>query len=548
MLNGVIIMKKILSVVLAFFLVQSVFLLEVDQTEIMTSDGTSIEFINYTGPVQTFNSDAEIRGIGANLAENLKSSNMNNQSSHGSQQRYQVIHAVDPSTNTKFDADILILGTQSNVDHIDNIRRILSTYLSTAYGYSTKEASTLATYITVYNAVYRGKMDIFNSKYKPVVLGYLSQDRVGLSVNYKDWPGKTQIVIPLSEARLAGTVSSISTTVLTEKDVIEKIQEDSSEGIALRKDMVELKETEQVAAEQRAQQAQQEAVQAKEEQKTKTAEASTATKEAAQAQKEAEQAKKEAAAKPEDTKAQEVAKEKQAEADQKAEIAAQKQEEAKQAQEEVTKKETEAAKDQVLADTKQKETIQERKEIAKDIQKQEDDEKARLKAEQEAALKTSLPTAVLRVVDETDYLSDIIVLDLATGKELTSSTLSSIRNRTLLDTGTDLMAIAGKKAANSAVRLVLFDDQSLEVILQGEDNIAEASMLVKNQHDYYAVIELDSNRYVLGRFDAKLQNKAKSAIEVKPYTTITVTEKGILVQNTQGAVKLLRATDLVELK
>lgn len=541
-------MKKILSVVLAIFLVHSVFLLEVDQTEVMAGDGTSIEFINYTGPVQTFNSDAEIRGIGSSLAESLKSTNMNNQSIHGSQQRYQFIHAVDPSTNTKFDADILILGTQSNVDHIDNIRRILSAYLSTAYGYSTKEASTLATYITVYNAVYRGKMDIFNSKYKPVVLGYLSQESVGLSVNYKDWPGKTQIVIPLSEARLSGTVSSISTTVLTEKDVIEKIQEDSSEGIALRKDMVELKETEQVAAEQRAQQAQQEAVQAKEEQKAKTAEASTATKEAAQAQKEAEQAQKEAAAKPEDTKAQEVAKEKQAEADQKAEIAAQKQEEAKKAQEKVTKKETVSAKDQVLADTKQKETIQERKEIAKDIQKQEDDEKARLKAEQEAALKTSLPTAVLRVVDETDYLSDIIVLDLATGKELTSSTLSSIRNRTLLDTGTDLMAIAGKKAANSAVRLVLFDDQSLEVILQGEDNIAEASMLVKNQHDYYAVIEQASNRYVLGRFDAKLQNKAKSAIEVKPYTTITVTEKGILVQNTQGAVKLLRATDLVELK
>ena len=74
------------------------------------------------------------------------------------------------------EADILFIGKDATVDHIKNLRRIISAYLSSAYGYSEKDADTLAVFITVYNAVYRGQYDVYNSKYKAVVVKNLSQD------------------------------------------------------------------------------------------------------------------------------------------------------------------------------------------------------------------------------------------------------------------------------------------------------------------------------------------------------------------------------------
>ncbi|MCQ2556183.1 MAG: hypothetical protein MJ149_02505, partial [Clostridia bacterium] len=131
------------------------------------------------------NSIKEIKGIGASLGSTV-SPDISKPVTSGSQGRYYVIHAVD-ETSGKLDADILFLGNNTAVDHIDNLRRIISGYLSEAYGYSEKDADTLAVFITVYNAVYRGKLDVFKTKYKDIVLKNLSEENCGLSVNYKDW-------------------------------------------------------------------------------------------------------------------------------------------------------------------------------------------------------------------------------------------------------------------------------------------------------------------------------------------------------------------------
>lgn len=547
---------------LCVFFMLSSFALEVDRSEIAPGAATTIEFINYTGPQATISSADEIRGIGSSIGDSLKAQNPNQMQRLGSADRYIFIHAVDPTKTTGFDADILILGEKAQVDHIDNIRRILVGYLTHAYGYETKDANTLATYITIYNAVYRGKLDFFQARYKSVVLDILRQDIVGLSVRYSDWPGKTQIVIPLSDPRLAGTVSSINTSVLTDKAVTEKIKEDTKEGTQLRKDMVELKETEADQAQLRAAKAQEEAAKARITEQQQKADADKASKEALQAQKDAEAAKKEAdiaaqkaQAKPEDAKAQETAQAKQQEAEAKKELADKKTEQAEakkeatqKTQETIAEKEKIAAQDQSLADTKQKEAQTERKEIAADVQKEADQKVQDKKAQEQAALASTNPAYILRVVDDKTFVSELVMVNLNDGQELKKSSLALIRNRTLYDTGSGLMAIAGKKGGNSAVRLVLIDNQTLEMIAQGEDPIAEASLLVQNSHDYYAVIEQSSGNFVLGRFDAKLALKAKSSLNVQAYTAILVTDKGILVQDAKGKIALLKASDLTEIK
>jgi hypothetical protein len=547
-------MKRFAVLLLSLLIASTIAALEVDKTEIAPGkDGTTIEFVNYNGPHSVINSVAEIEGIGTELGDTLLA-----KGSAGDQSRYYIIHAVDTAVPTGFDADILVLGDAVGVDHIDNLRRILSSYLSKAYGYSKKDASTLATFITVYNAVYRGKLDSFSKRYKPVVVKNLTAEKVGLSVKYNEWPGRSQIVIPLSEARLAGTVSSIDTTTITDKNVVSRIKEDENSGIDARKDMVDLKDKESDAAQTRAETAQQGATAAKDEQTAKKAElaqaqqeAAAAKADAAAARNEADQARKEAAAQP----GNEAAQQKAEAASQKAEAAVadqaqkdkaveQKQAEVQKASDTVAKNEAAATADQKLADTKAKESSTERKEIAADVQKQLDDKNAAAKADSAAALSASQPAFALRITDEKALLAELVIVDLNTAKVIKTANVNSIRGRTLIDTGSGLVAVAGKKGGNAAIRLVSIDPAKLEITAQSADAIAESSALVKNGNDFYAVIEQTDGSFVIGRFDAKMETKAKSAMAVSAVTAITVTAKGILAQDAKGKIILLRPTDL----
>jgi len=541
-------MKKSLCLLLALLLAVDSFALEVDRTEIdLGKAAAAIEFINYTGPHAVINSVAEIRGIGSALGGRIAKGGSTADSG-----QYRIIHAVDAAVTKGFDADILILGAGVGVDHIDNLRRILAAYLESAYSYSPKDAQTLATFVTVYNAVYRGKLDVFSARYKKVVTGYLEAAKVGLSVRYDEWPGKTQIVIPLSEARLAGTISAIDTTALTDRAVVDKIKESPASGVDTRKAMTDLKAREGDAAQTRADAAQQGAAEARKDAVAKKAEQTTAEKEAAQAQAEAERAKKEAAAVPETaTPAQKAEAAQKAEtaqkaADEKKAVAEQKKEEAQKANAEVAAKEETAQKDQQLADTKQKEARVENKEIAADVQKEADKKEAEAKQAAKESLAAAAPGKTLRVVDEANLLSELLILDLNTGKLIKTSPLNTIRGRSFLETPDGLMAIAGKKGGNGAIRLVLVNQETLEIAVQGTDSIAESSQLIQKGNDFYAVIEEPKGGFVLGRFDIKLEVKAKSTVAVSPATALTVTEKGILVQDAAGKMHLLRASDLVD--
>lgn len=541
-------MKKTVVALILFSLSLCLYSLEVDRKEIDPGDaGRTIEFINYTGPQTIINTAAEIRAIGAGLANTLTPAIASKTSlSAGDAARYRIIHAVDPALTTGFDADILILGANAGVDHIDNVRRIISSYLTRAYGYSEKDSSTLATFITVYNALNRGKLTVIKEKYKPVVLRYLSPESVGMSVRYDEWAGKTQILIPLSEARLSGTISAIDTTTLTEGAVVQKMKEDEGKGIDTRKDMVDLKERETDAATQRAAQAQAEATKTRTEEQQQKKDVSAAEKQAKEAEAKAIEERKKAEVTPDDEVQQAKAIQAEKEAEIKKEALSEKKDSLTATQEKRVEKEALAEKDQSLADTKQAEVRVERKEIASDVQKEIDERKKADVAAAATALASANPGFALKITDTKELLCEVVLINLNDGTVMKTSPINSIRGRSVFDTGSALIAVAGKKSGSAAIRLVLIDSDTLEMIKQGEDSISETSMLVKNNNDYYAVIENSSKSYVLGRFDKDLTAKAKSAVEVQSSTAIIVTSKGLLVQDKDGSIVLLRATDLTK--
>ena len=522
-------MKKLFITALGLLMAFSLFGIEVNEGEIKT-DG-NIEFINYTGTHSQVDTVDQIRAIGTQLGSAVTSG------SAGNLGRYYVMHIVDANDTKGFDADIFVIGANAGVDHIANMRLIIAGYLQAAYKYSAKDAETIAHFVTVYNAVHRKDLKYFGEKYKQAVVKNLTSDKAGLAIHYSEWAGKTQIIIPLGDARLSKTISAIDTSTISGKEVVNKMREEKGKEIGVREDMINLKERESAEAAKRAEAAKKQAETEKKKADTvakKKAETTKSEADKAVAEKKAKEA--EVAKKEADKKATEAETAKK-EADKKAT-------EAEAAKKKADDKKQEAAKDQKLADTKEKEAQDDRKNVAADTQKILEEKAAEKKAESDAAIASAVPGYGLRVVDKTKMLSQLVLLDLKTAKELKASAVKNIHGRYLIDTEGRLMAIAGTTEGGGVITLVLFDPITLEVVKQGADNISEESVLVKNGDDYYAVLD-NGGKYYIGRFNSDMKLQAKSSLQVQPYSPVTFVEEGIMVQTTDNSIRLIGLKDLL---
>src|SRR5574344_1796605 len=331
-------------------LLTSAFAIEVNQPELQSVTGT-VEFQNYNGPHSVIDSLSSIKAIGSGLGRTV-ASDVNKAGTFGSTNgRYYVIHCVDAKQKDKLDADIFIIGPDATVDHIRNLRYIIAAYLTSAYGYKASDASTIATFVTVYNAVYRGKLDIYKSKYKAVVTNNLSSDKCGMSIKWSEWAGRSQIVIPLSD--LNGGLSTVDTSVISDKEVVKSMKEEDNKGVDERKNMVDIKEREADTATDKAQTAQKTATTEQKKADDQQKKADTAKKEADTAKKEADTAKKEAAKDPNNKDKQNAATDKEKAADDKQNTANEEQKKADDQQKKADDASKEAQKQQEEADKKQ---------------------------------------------------------------------------------------------------------------------------------------------------------------------------------------------------
>jgi hypothetical protein len=508
-------MKKLFSLfIISLLVVSGLTALEVDEPELRVTGSETVEFINYVGPHKVIDSLAAIKAIGSDMGKTIVPEKA---STVGNKNKYYVVHAVDANEKGKLDADILFIGPDATVDHIVNLRRIISAYLSSAYGYSEKDADTLAVFVTVYNAVYRGKYDVYESKYKSVVMKNLSKDNCGLAVNYKDWPGKSEIVIPLYD--INGGISTVDTSVISDSTVVDSMKEDEDKNVDSRKDMVDLKEREAEQATDKAQKAQKTAT----EEKKKLDETK---KEAKDAQKDADKAKKEAEKNPTEEN-----KKKAEEAQQKAD---EKKEEVKEQEKKTEEAKQEAKEQQDFADKKQKEAYDERKEIAKDQQEVQEQEAAEAKMPSEYGIMLS---------DEKALLSRLVRFNTETGEIIKKSPVTQIRNRTIYAIGDEFIAVAGEDAGNAAIKLVTIDQVNMEITSESNETLAPDSVLVRDGNDFYCVIADESN-WKVGKFDSNLVLKLKSDVNVKSSTPITITDSGVVITDNVGRLRLLNKADL----
>ena len=496
---------------------------QVNQAE-MDNLGT-VEFINYVGPYTRIDTLAQIRAIGFNLGQTIRAGNAES----GDLRRYFIINSISPPDGTKLDADIVGLGVDTAVDHIRNLRLIIQGYLESAYQYTPNDAALLAEFITVYNAVYRGDWDFFVSRYKNPVIDNLTAERAGLSIRYDEWPGQTLMLVPMGTG-LGGPLSAIDTAAISDQRVIEQLRQEPDMSIDQRRDLVNLIERE-------ADEAGQQAAIARETIQQEEARIAQERQIAEQQQEAARQQQEQIAQEREQPGADLAALDQQAlEAAQQEQEAQERQEELDGQQQTLDEQRDLAERQEAFAEQRTEEAQQQRQQIAQDQQTLIDQEPPAVAAG--GILGASILTPI-------SSLGRIVFVDPNTGMETRRSPLTSVDVRTITQIDNRLLAIAGEARGSAAIRLVEINASTLEMVKQGDDDIAQGSLIWVNGQDIYAITSTDGNLY-MARFNNDLVLQARSSAAVHPFASLLFAGELIVTQRDNGSALLLNARDLTE--
>ena len=477
-------MKKFACVIIACVsLLGSASAIEVDEIELQVSGGDAIQFENYGGPYAVIETADAIVGIGTALGREVAAA-VETAATIQPAAKYTLIHAIDMQTQTGLDADILLLNETAGVDHIRNLRRIITGYLEAAYGYTRADAETIATFVTIYNAVYRKQLDNFTAKYKDIVLQYLSAEKVGLSTNWQDWAGNTQIVIPLNDVN--GGLSAVDTTTISDENVVEALREEDGKGIEEREALADIKERESVGASEKAQ---------------------TAQKDAAQQRKDGDKA-----------------------------GAAQSAQESKTQQQIADRKATEAKTD--------RESIAKDKEVVASALPDADVHPNYLTGLFVVDDAKSMYRLITIDADSGKLIRRSPVAQIRGRTVYGVSNISIVQEDGTSVTFPELyLAVCGENQGKSAVRLCLLDTDKMELQKQSEETLAEGTALVPYNDVFFVVVQQGKDCYAAA-FDKNLTMLHKSALSIKPTSPFNITDRGILVTDTSGNPRLLDTRDL----
>ena len=496
--------------------------LSVDEDEVKTKSG--VKFIN--NPQQAGgDSVSAITGIGRSLASTGK---------FGS---YSVIHATGKGED-KFDADIIIIGKDARVDHIKNVRRIIAAYLQQRYSYSAEDAKSLAVFVTYYNGFYRKNLGYFKEHYKGAVLKHLTAANAGLDLSYKGWPGKSRIVIPLSDDEKpdAGKIG--------EKDVMDKVRKDEKDkGVKDRENITKLQDKEVKKKEERLDKKKEELTKRRDDLSKKEDRLNEEKKKNAENPDPKDKAKKDEELK---KKEDELAKEKDN----------LKKDEDKTAKEEkkVEEKKNEVAEnkkavqDDKAANATRKNESPAQKEARLDAKEQD------LKKREEAQKNNRKEDGVfggkmyyLRVRDySTDgkYRNDFYIIDPKARKVKVKSPFAGIVGKKYDVVDKDVVVIGEKKSATTVSHyLVKLDGETLVDKQYGSDEIFWRGFVEVRENEIYAILNKNGTFY-LGKFDKELKLLQRSEVALHEDTFFSFHEDTIYVNGADRKIEVLNRSDL----
>ncbi len=411
-------------------------------------------------------------------------------------------------------ADVFSLEAGAAYGHVNAIQRVLAGYLMSAFEYNEADAVELSRFILYYNARHRGDMEKVKKTYSPKVAAVVKPETVGIDRSYRNWSGRTQILIPLRKSILRPGDKDI------EGKELKKATSDLPAGE--RKKLQEVLE------------------------KRKTEDSAKLTKEAAATQQKKEevtQQKKEVQGELADTqrKLEELRKDPEAN---KAEIA---KEEKK--QEALQEKKEELAKEEKAVEQKEQAIAEQKKENEGGDQKTAEEgkkEEAAKKEEQIAALKEEnkalkeekkeqaektenvvgekiLFLRVVRYLKDGHYKNELWAIDSANDDTLYRSNFNNICSREFKVFGDKGILVAGYKGEfpGHEHNLVLLDQTNLNMKAESKEQVYWQSPVIVKEDKIYAIIQRGETFFV-GRFNADLTLEIASDKPVSRHSTISL--------------------------
>jgi len=502
--------------------------------ELFSVQRGSVEFFNYEGPHETIESDSQIRGIGRALSTGDTGQYVG---------KYRISH-IPPETSEALGADVLEILSSARVDHIDNIRRIISGYVAERYGYSRTEADTIALFATFYNAVYRGDMEYISGVYSQKLVKALDSAKAGIATSYREWAGNTQLLIPLS---LDGKGEvRISADTVGDETVVEEIRkEESDRGTDERKGMVELRE-EQLEEDKTLLSEQEQQVEEKQKEvEEKEEEIEEQEKELQEKEAEIEEELEKA---PEGSEEEKKLQEEKKQVEREQERLEEEKKDLEEDKEQVA--EEEAAVEEKKAETEEREAAvdQEREKIARDEQEAiSEREEAAGRAEAQEGEKARF--SYMRVRDDQGVLlSTLMLLSSKDGSELKRSGINTIRGRRVYPVEGGYVAVAGLDEPPQSVHLVLLDENELAVTAESSEKVYGESWVLVYENSLYAAVLLENN-WKLGRFNATDLRMIDASISfIDPNAVIEQAAGAIIVQDNRGTLMRLDPKSLKRLE
>ncbi|MCK5153197.1 MAG: hypothetical protein KAQ93_02470 [Spirochaetales bacterium] len=490
-------MKKIPILIVLIIISVALCAQTVVKEELFKVKRDSVEFVNYEGPHQKYETADEIRGIGIYLG-NTSDSMGTIRSYNG---RYSIIHLVAEDGQGLLNADILIIEKDAVVDHINNVRRILSGYLEQAYSYSREDADIIAEFATYYNAVYRGDFQYFLSSYNKIVTDNLDSESAGISTRYLEWPGNTQILIPLSAT---GEIK-IDTDIISNEEVIEDLRTQDDKGIEPRKEIVELKEREI--------EDEQEKIEEKKEELKEDSREIESDKEKIEEES--------------DKLSDSEIKDRETDIAEKESVLEDKQEDLKEREEKQQEREEEVQKERELIAEDEKKLIEEEKQ------------------ESEGTDIDIVETVPFLIIDgnDTDLMGRLALINIKTGEIDKRSSINTVRGRRYYLSGKNMLIVSGIDRAPQAVRLMFLNSKTLEVVKQGNYDVFSDTDLLLDGKNIYAVVRENDSWYA-GRFNNELVLQTRSENEVLAYTPLQLNNGVLFVQLKDGKVVPLHSDSL----
>lgn len=512
-----------------------------------------IRFINRNNlPVNKKTQEAQIR-IGVELANAILK---NNQS-----QLNNIItkRFFDPNLEN-FGADVMILTDKTNFGHINSIERIIMGYLQTAFEYNINQSKTLSELIVYYNARLRQNPKLIQASYAKDVLENIDLKKAGIDRSYKNWSGKTQLLIPLKKnivrpdktdldrKEIEIIINQDKTIPEQKKEELKKIDEERKKEDTKKLEEKEkeiLKKEEQIKKEQETVQKQEENIK-KELQDT--------NKKLEELRKDPEKNKDQI--QQEEKKVQELQDQKQKIEEKKEEI--QKQEQVIQ-QEKKEVQEQKQQQDQQI--TRQEEKKQEEKQPASKIEQLEK-EKEELKKELEKKEQISenvinekiVFVKVLRFVEGGHFNNELWMIDPNKDDTLFRGSFTNICSRTFLtvdNIGIFVIGYEGASHSQSPHYLYLLDSEKLEIKTKTKEQIMFNSFIIYRDNKIYT-IEQNNDQYYLVRFNEKLELDARSSNPIHPHSEITFFKDKIYLtgseKSTQVPIQVYSRNDLKLIK